>query len=175
MSRHYLVMRQSALQNQDQGVDEILRKLSVTRPELAKRLMAVEWEPIIKFVAREALELAAKRCNCKVTDNYDNASYYGSDSGSPPEGGECVGVLHNSYWSQPIQLGVAIKGTKLSIFANRWSEENSEIFQPMKDAFETAYKEEALKAALRLIGGEVKREEHDGVVILQTMLKGGGK
>jgi len=178
MSRHYLVMRQSVLQGQDQGVDEILRKLSATRPELAKRLMSVDWEPVIKHVAREALEQAAKSCGCEVAEEYENKTSYGSGGVELAEGWECVGVLRlrdNPYGSDMhIQLGIAITGTKLSLFSNGWSVETPP-YQIMKAAFEKAYKEQALKAAMQLIGGDVKREEHAGVVVLQTVLKGGSK
>ena len=178
MSRHYLVMRQSTLQGQDQGVDEILRRLSATRPELAKKLMSVDWEPVIKHVARKALERAALCCNSEVKDEYDNLSDYDPSynvSAAPPEGGECVGVLSERHARlMPIQLGVAITGTRLSVYGNGWSREQLR-YQEMLNAFEKAYKEEALKAAMQLIGGEVKRTESAGIVVLQTVLKGGGK
>lgn len=174
MSRHYLVMRQSSVVGQKNGVDEVLSKLTKTRPELAQKLRAIAWAPIIKMIARRALERAAAQCRCSVAEKYDNSSDYGEASGQPPDGGTSVGVLRGSteHSGAHIQLGVAITGTTLSYYSNAISSESKQL-KTWKKAFESAYKEEALKATLSLLGGEVTREERDDVVILETRIKGG--
>jgi hypothetical protein len=174
MSRHYLVMRQSSVVGQENGVDEVLRKLAKTRPELAQKLRAIAWAPIIQAVARRALERTATQCRCSVTEKYDNSSNYGKASGKPPDGGTSVGVLRGSIEcnGSHIQLGVAITGTTLSYYSNAISSEDKQL-KAWKKAFESAYKEEALKATLSLLGGEVTREERGDVVILETKIKGG--
>ncbi|MFA4955234.1 MAG: hypothetical protein WC641_08070 [Patescibacteria group bacterium] len=176
MSRHYLVMRQSSVVGQENGVDEVLRKLIKTRPELAQKLRAIAWAPIIQAVARRALERAAAQCRCSVAEKYDNSSTYGKASGQPLDGGTSVGVLRGSIEcsGSHIQLGVTITGTTLSYYSNAISSESNQL-KAWKKAFESAYKEEALKATLSLLGGEVTREERGDVVILETKIKGGAR
>ncbi|HCB18863.1 TPA: hypothetical protein DEP34_00565 [Candidatus Uhrbacteria bacterium] len=150
-------------------MDDVLRKLERTDPALARQLRGLNWSTIRKEVAKRAIaRAAAKINNCRIKDSHDNSTSYQTASGAPPNG-TCVGVLQ----SGDVQLGVALDGTTLLLFWNGYAmERGSHKLEQMTKVLEDAYRIEAYKAMLQLIGGTpTEQTTSNGLVILSTNLR----
>jgi len=167
------VLRQKTLSSQGQNVDDILIALEKNDPALAKQLRGLNWAVIRKEVAKRALARAkAQIPGCTIEAAYDNRTSYHTASGNPPSG-TCIGVLKVG----EAQLGVAIDGTTLLLFWNVYAQDTRpRDLQTMTKALEDAYKVEAYKAVLQLIGEGTPTEETttNGLVILSANLPEGG-
>lgn len=169
MSQHWNVLHQRTLSHQGDSVDDVLRKLERTDPALARQLRGLNWSVIRGEVAKRAIaRAAAKISNCEIKDSYDNRTSFHTASGDPPKG-TCVGVLQ----SEETQLGVALDGTTLLLFWNGYAvERGSHKLEQMTKALEDAYRIEAYKAMLQLIGGTpTEQTTGNGLVVLSTTLR----
>ena len=169
MSRHTLVLRQRSLGQQTQSMEEIIRKIAKTRPDIARKMAAIDWNPVIMQVASETLAAAATEIGCLIKKSYDNANRYGTESGDPPNG-SCIGVL---YERGGIQLGLALDGTNIHVFWNTDAQEKDHAkLQLWQQTVERIYKERSLTMAMQFVGGPVHRETlQDGTVVLTSKIK----
>jgi len=150
-------------------VEDVLNELAKERPALAKKLRALDWNDIVKYVARQALESAAKKLGAEVMDEYAKPSQAVIAGGMPA--GECVGVIKRN----GIQVGVSVNGTSITTFVDDYNRGMQETDQ-LRQSFAAAYREEATKAVLSLLGGQVSEERTaDGVIVFKTTVHEGGK
>lgn len=173
LSQHWNALRQKTLSSQGQNVDDILLALEKTDPALAQQLRRLDWAVIRKEVAKRALDRAKAQIRGSTIETaYDNRTSYHTASGNPPKG-TCVGVLK----VDEAQLGVAIDGTTLLLFWNVYAQDTRpRDLQTMTKALEDAYKVEAYRAVLQLIGEgtPVEQTTPQGLVILSANLPEGG-
>jgi hypothetical protein len=175
MSQHWNIMRQKTLSSQGESVNDILKRVTRTNPALARQLQRLNWAIIRKEVACRAIARAKTQLEhstgllCEIRAGYDNSTRYHTGSGEPPNG-ECVGVL----CLEDVQLGVAIHGTQLLVFWNGYSQEcHSSVLDSMMQALNEAYRIEAYKAMMQLVGEGVPSEQttRDGLVVLSARLR----
>lgn len=171
MSRHYVVIRQRMILGEGEGMEEVLRKLEHTRADLYAKLRAIDWQPVIRQLLREALEQVRDRLGCELRDRFITPRD-AEVTGMPR--GECVGVLVKSGGNfGRVQVGIVYDGSKPRVFSLADDERGSDAhIAELQHALDHAYQERSIHAALRIIGcGPVERTEgDDGTVILQTEL-----
>lgn len=175
MSRHYVVIRQRMILGEGVGMDEVLSKLEHTRVDLYEKLRAINWQPVIRQLLREALEQVGVELGCELRDRF--ITPHDAEVNGMPRG-ECVGVLTKPGGNfGRIQVGIVYDGSRPRVFSLADDEHGSDAhIEELQRAVGHAYQERSIHAALRIIGcGPVERTEGEGgTVILETEL-GKGK
>ncbi len=159
MSKHYVSLRQWGIGKTGPSPEEILKKLALERPDLAAALAKVDWAAVKRHVARLALEKAAKALGGTYTDT----------PRVRPNKGDVVGAV----LKDGVTTGLVMNGDRPDLFQE--GEAHSYDFENAKKAIEKAYREEATKAMLEIIGGTNVTEEtgKDGSVVIRAKIKEG--
>lgn len=174
MSRHYIASTVNAIGNHQDSLEQVLAKLAVKQPAWAKKLAGLQWGKIIAFAGTEAIKKVAQNCNATFSEKY---------IGTHDARGRVLGVLREGAQSDAMQLGLVLDGTKLSFIENEHYYENgmtgghynSRKREEWKKAVQNEYRIQANSAMLKILGGEVTREEVCGTTVLKTRLGGGSR
>ena len=170
MSQYYtervhvpILSNQRSLGKKQQSMETVLSQLKKTRPDLAARLAGVDWRQIVEHVARQALRQTA----------VDHGGVFEEETGGgkAPAGTKRLGIIRSK--DGRTRLGLALKGMQLSFFWRGSARRMNERQKAWSEDFERAYREQALAAALRIIGagGVVRQEGADGTVRLTAEIK----
>jgi len=156
MSRHWLVISQSAVSCSDQ-LGNVFKKMA-TNPLLAARLKHIDLKKLQRNCAQLAVKKTAEKFGGTVQNTYDNSTAYGSASGEPPSG-KCLGVIK----VDDVQLGLFEneKG-ELRFFWNAYSQEcHGRRLNELKTEFENEFRRIGLKAAAAAAAHRVTDEIRD--------------
>lgn len=173
MSRHYVAQRQPCFGGQVANVDEIIRQLGRTRPELAQRLAGVDWTAIVAKVARDTLAAVAAARRIHVADHFERPPDFHTGAWQPPSG-ECVGVLQ---LSGNRQIGLIRNGTAFTVHAVFPQDTGEGDTRQVRQELERAYRERAVAAALEILAESTPERQtlDDGTVVIEATIRGGGR
>ncbi len=157
-----ILSNQRSLGKKQQSMETVLSQLKKTRPDLAARLAGVDWRQIVEHVARQALRQTAAA---------HGGVFEEETGGKAPAGTKRLGTIRSK--DGRTRLGLALKGMQLSFFWRGGTRRMNERQKAWSEDFERAYREQALAAALRIIGtgGVVRQEGADGTVRLTAEIK----
>ncbi|MFZ6014900.1 MAG: hypothetical protein ACOYUZ_00905 [Patescibacteria group bacterium] len=173
--RNYV--RKQAVSGTANGAEAVLSHLEVEHPEVAKKLRSLNWESIVQFTAKAALERATKRIGAKVGAEFELKQHPGYEQTGALPSGELLGVLKYRNGADEVQVGLMANGTELSFIVEQYDQErNATVVAKLQKELETAYREESVKNVLRLLGGEVEEERGAAqTVVFSTKIRGGLK
>lgn len=186
MSRHYKVLRQATIGSQFGALDDVLATLQQQQPKIADALRRVDWPAVRAQVARETIAQVAAKHGATQQSKQSKVPWR-TDGGATPKG-ECVGIVT----ADDTEAALSLNADRIEL---AWAEQHyahdmqfataernakraavPPAVRELRKELETAYRERALAAAMRIAGGgqQVRREEQpDGSVVLRVAVKGG--
>lgn len=179
MSRSYTAIKSRFMSENDQSFEEILDELAAIDPEMAQRFQELDWDGILTEVTRQAMEQAARECECSVSSSYEG-HYHASRERHYKRYERNMGSLYGGgqRGNRGPELGVFLVDNRIVLYWDREEEmTHSTTLEQWKSVLQRCYIECAMAAVLHLIkepDATVTRQEvGDSSVMFETTIARG--